>query len=861
MKHHWNLFWGVFSRARWGRGTAARSERSTSGGRGTSGGRDASRRGIALIVVLGFLSIMLMMAVAFLTHSRMERMVAGTSLEAQRGRQLVRTAFSAAMNDYSRHLLGLVMPVHPDDEFFLSEPPSGFGISGTGGTIGGSGIELLAGEALDWVPRKYTNAPYNAITDVNNARWILVRENPTSSGGQNRILGRYAYAIFDMSGGIDANLIARDVSVAGNDARVASNRVRRSARQVPMGLLPEVLNYSKFKSLRRGWKGFDSLQMLIKLTDGRYIDGQTDFESGDMPAYGRYPSAIRWSDPDRIENYPALASNLVSDLTPYSLSAFRGARYDQGSGSWTPYTLIDDTTVWTTTLDLISSQFAPGWQAWIDDALYDYTHNDPVPRGTDYPSPKNVPMFNEVAGTLNLVEQADPLNPGYSDYFLEIELDFEFWYPFPSVDNNTGHTFELPSPTVGGSYSKLGTGENIWIRIVLTPPATDNLNFQLGPLAPLPPVPVTARYSNGQPYLPGASPTFSYRLPIIRSGNTNLIEAGARLMIQGVEVQEPIYLTRGTGINADMLPVGLPLSGAITLQDAAPEPATFARAVTDPRLNHLPGEWVDENNGNGSLNDMNDAMKPGGADYDAYIREGTNMYCRNGPMETPAELGFISNGRKWETIDLCTPAAVEVLAPLVADTNLFFSGTGGGNVWNTDSVFYTNGTINPNTRSSNVLASVFYDLATQEVPNTETTVAGANPIDEETAQLIASQILQLTKAGKIGTAFQAGSDWVQIPAMQQNGTLWSGHGLNNNQREALLRNTWGVFNPDNSLFTVVVVAQAIKEGPSNVGIWDENEDMVTGERRAVALVWRDPFKTGQNLHHEMFIRMVRHLSD
>ena len=87
-------------------------------------------------------------------------------------------------------------------------------------------------------------------------------------------------------------------------------------------------------------------------------------------------------------------------------------------------------------------------------------------------------------------------------------------------------------------------------------------------------------------------------------------------------------------------------------------------------------------------------------------------------------------------------------------------------------------------------------------------------------------------------------------------------GLNNNQRESLIRNTWGLFSPDDSLFTVVAIAQPIKEGPNNVGIWDPKEDLITGERRAVALVWRDPFKIGSDtLHHEMFIRMFRYLND
>jgi len=71
-----------------------------SGRRNRNPGR-GSDAGVALIVVLGFLSIMVVMAVAFLTHARVERQVSGSTLEAMRGRQLLRTALHAAMNDYS----------------------------------------------------------------------------------------------------------------------------------------------------------------------------------------------------------------------------------------------------------------------------------------------------------------------------------------------------------------------------------------------------------------------------------------------------------------------------------------------------------------------------------------------------------------------------------------------------------------------------------------------------------------------------------------------------------------------------------------------------------------------------------------
>ncbi len=820
-------------------------------------GRD--RQGVALIVVLGFLSIMLLMAVAFLTQARMERMVASSTLEAMRGRQIMRTAVNAAMNDYSRYLWSenLVMPIVTNGEKVFTSDSSGAQSLG-GRTIGDDDIELMRGEVEDWIPRNYrTSAVSNIVED---AEWVVVRENPNS--GSSRILGRYAYACFDMSGGIDANLAARNEGVSGNDGRAASNRVRRSVRDVPIRLLPEVSeggDYSTFKSLRKGWKGFDSLYALIHLTDGEPNDGNEG-------------SNARWQ-PERKEYSPALASNRVSDLTPYSLSVYRGGRYNQGAGTWTEPIRCSDA-VWTNVLAPIKSQFPGGViPAWITtNAIYDYTHGSDVPLGLDYPSPKNVPMFNEIAGTYKLAETPDAANPGFSTYELVLNLTNEFWYPFPSSDNDTTKSFMLPAPTVGGSFATSGD-KQLWFRLVLQGTGTEMVELDDTADQTITPInlAVPARYNGGQPYVPSSN--FTYRIPIERPpGNTNALPSGMTLRVQGLKVIQPIYLQTADGSYADMLPKELSFPGA-ALQ-AASQPKAFAKAATDPRFNHEAGLWTEENGGTGSLNEMNDWFNNAAAKR-KFQEEGTNLYCRNGPMKTPAELGFICTGKgEWETIDLCTDDAVEMLSGLVADTNLWATATGGaGNSWQGTSVFYTNGTINPNTRSSNVLMSVFVDLPTHEVPNVDSARIEAVPLNDDTVggmdvvALITKEILEETEEGTFATTFQAGSDWARIPCMRQGGDLskmglnGSSEGLNNNQREALIRNTWGVFSPDNSLFTVVVVGQAIKEGPSGVGIWNTDDDIITGERRAVALVWRDPFKTGQNLHHEMFIRMFRHLND
>ena len=212
--------------------------------------RHNNRRGVALIIVLGFLALMVMMAVAFLTHARTERMVAGATMEGMRGRQLLRTALNAAMNDYSGDLWAadLIMPTLNYQVYTSDPPPGGHASMGAAFTLGNDGIDLMVGEVEDWIPRRYQTPGVTNL--MRSARWILVREDPTKV---SRILGRYAYVCLDMSGGIDANLIAREPDVANNDARVASNRVRRSVRQVPMRMLRETIDAGQFKKYREGW--------------------------------------------------------------------------------------------------------------------------------------------------------------------------------------------------------------------------------------------------------------------------------------------------------------------------------------------------------------------------------------------------------------------------------------------------------------------------------------------------------------------------------------------------------------------------------------------------------------------------------
>jgi hypothetical protein len=86
------------------------------------------------------------------------------------------------------------------------------------------------------------------------------------------------------------------------------------------------------------------------------------------------------------------------------------------------------------------------------------------------------------------------------------------------------------------------------------------------------------------------------------------------------------------------------------------------------------------------------------------------------------------------------------------------------------------------------------------------------------------------------------------------------YNMDNTRKESIIRNSYQLFNANQQLFTIVVTAQTIND-QGTVGTFDgEDVDTVSGEKRAVALVWRDPFP-GPSGRHEMFVKLLKYLDD
>lgn len=491
---------------------------------------NGNRRGVALIVVLGFLSIMIVMAVAFLTQARVERLVAGASLEGMRTRQMAQTAIAAAMQDYL-NAQKTVSPTEAVHDIFLSGDGAvslNFYLSGK--TIGDD--RLLVGRVEDWLLKEHLDATFASGGEdaVSNAEWIWVRQQP---GARSRILGRYAYACFDMSGLLDANLLG---AAYGDDVPAYGAAENRSnVRKMVYEALSQNKggeNQRKLNVHQRNWKGFDTPAALLHLTDGRVNDGD------DNPAN-------RWAGTDMAEG----AGVDVSSLAAYSYSVLH--REDGGGKSkllCTAPSIKGDA-------DFIS--LAGGSLANVIKAMEDYESGDVVPQGVDYPSTKNVPMFNEIGVQVGLAETPTGLDTNgleVSTYEMIVRMKLEFWYPFPSKDNVLANVFTVDIPSIGGSKSSRGNAD-IWVQLAGNASGLIELQTGAASTAPASALSVKAKFNDNTPYYAenaNADDEIVFTVPLI-SLNGDALPRNMGVFFRNVQLSNPLLL-RTSGGSVDSTP-------------------------------------------------------------------------------------------------------------------------------------------------------------------------------------------------------------------------------------------------------------------------------------------------------------------
>jgi hypothetical protein len=689
------------------------------------------REGIALVVVLGFLSLLVILAVGFAVAMRTERLAARNFADVVRARQLMHAAVARAIVEIDNNL-SVPSPV--------IYPPWG-ALPSLGGT-GEPPPSLMHGQATNFIP---VAMMADATNEARNATWISIIDRK----GAN--IGRYAYVVVNCSGLLDA-------SVVGGVARAAGT----SATEIVIANMPE-LNQYKFSVVPPGtffttrsnkWKRFESIPDLWAAT--------ADPGSGG-PCWNSYPS-----DFFVFSRFPA-DTNLNIGGTAADLEAQRDPITAALNDAGVPNAGIVFTN------------------------LLDYVDLDSIPRDVESFVTEPIPMVNEVVVESHLEVTGAGVFRNRHIATIKVEL----WSPF--------------LPGFVGSY-RLGAVPGVSFDTITGNPPLPMFS-SINPTN-VSPTPGASRLDINVPGPGFYQGSYTYEAEVITTG-----------------IPMPVLVMNTVITNLEVF------SGTSLVDRARPAKPIQTRAqgpsgkdekavpCVDPRLNFDPLQWGDVE-APSLLATNRIAIGKG---------EGiSEMYVRNGPLQSVAELGFLSVGAPWRTISLYNAPGSSENPTLHPVLDYFRIGSPPTNA--------ARGLINANSGYSNVLAAAFLDAPIQYVP--AVTSSAPSRVGRAEAQAFAANILDqnaniLTTLSPIGSNLFGNTEW------RPGGS----EGLTDAQRESIIRNTYELFSLRQNLFTVILAAQALD--PSGG---------VAAEQRAVAVVWRDPVANA-NGHHPAFVRFFQWLNE
>lgn len=356
------------------------------------------RSGIALILVLGFLSLLIIMAVGFAVSMRVERLVARSSLDHIKSRQLGEAALARVVWDVNESVSNEMVASWSGD--WVGGVYESIG-SGTKATNLMSGANLLSGYSSNYVPRSMLAATMSA---ADNAEWLPF-EYPSATGTTR--VGQYAYVVVDCSGLLDVNF---DYSLTNNIAR--SRKLGESVYELQLtnALLREVstratnMMWCRVKangqSLEKPWIRLETVPEIPPLLSrgfGGMAPLQTNTGSVNLVTYSRIP---------------------------------RG--YLEGSSVKQPY-VIKDPLDQSAMESAVSSMGLPDPAGFVKNLL-DYTDSNNVPMNLDSYCTEAVPLINEIVVSNSLTDVGGGTSVLYRN---EYRIIAELWYPFSNPNANS----------------------------------------------------------------------------------------------------------------------------------------------------------------------------------------------------------------------------------------------------------------------------------------------------------------------------------------------------------------------------------------------------------------------------------------
>jgi hypothetical protein len=364
------------------------------------------RRGIALVVVLGFLSVLVVLAVAFSVSMRVERLAGRNYADVVKCRHLVSVALVRACDDIDSDAANRVYPDW-----------SGRWAGGVFTAITGATVNLASGYASNFVPGYIRGA-----AESTPARYIDVT-------GAGVVQGRVAYLALDCSGLIDVN--------RGYDDE---NRV--FPRQLGSTVNELQLTNALTAEVTRNWEN-------LFLNKSAAIGGN--------PPY--------W----RMETLPeilALGAYGFGNQQPLDpnvgiVNLFHYSRYPRGywDGNMVQTNALDisgnegDLRAKLGDIERIFSEMgvAPAAVKGAALNLLDFVDTDNQPKDVASLCTEAVPMINEVV-VYNQLTATGPLGMDYSNSY---KIAVEIFYPFGGTTNKSDYTVRVAAQYVGAQPAAL----------------------------------------------------------------------------------------------------------------------------------------------------------------------------------------------------------------------------------------------------------------------------------------------------------------------------------------------------------------------------------------------------------------------
>jgi hypothetical protein len=393
------------------------------------------RSGVALIIVLGLLSILTILCVAFAISMRVERMAARAFADNTRAEQLITIAMVRSMEQVTEHMRNPAPKVYPD--FAELTPPSD-----SRDAVGSQSSDvtpvpdLRTGEAESYIPTTLQTEVDKIYNGSYAPRWI-------TDGITN---GRVAYVLINAGGLLDANLAG-----GTNITREFSEHIM----ELDLSGTTDITSLQTFASDRDRHVRYESTPEILELNDGVYSVDNLFYFSYDPDRDAMFVDPNNpptFVDIDRRPP-PNLGLRNAALTNKFDLNAIVNYAGYNDPGNYTGYSSDADfmANYYTPLVEILrdTGMERPDDVAWN---IVNYLDPDRVPQGGNVYGWRHteggeaIPLVNEI-----VLEEVST-----GTYKFTVEL----WYPFvptniTAVDNFSVHVSVFTN-TDDRAYSAVG---------------------------------------------------------------------------------------------------------------------------------------------------------------------------------------------------------------------------------------------------------------------------------------------------------------------------------------------------------------------------------------------------------------------